>query len=208
MHNGYAESKHVAEHLIRSACAKSGVAASVLRLGQIAPSSVSTHKIIWPPSDALTAVLTTTRSAQMVPTDLLDINWLPVDVISDLIQLIMHHDRPLAGTTEAQFYNLVNPISTPWSEAVPVVKDWCRDSTVVTGTLKEWIEAVRRQSQNLSSNQQAYPALPLLDFFKLLSEIGPEHKYSQENLQKVSGATIPIKPIDAEQLSIWLAAFP
>lgn len=203
MRTGYAESKHVAEQLIRAANTKSGLLASVLRIGQIAPASSSSHKIIWPATDSSTSLLRTSKTLQAVPTDLLDIDWLPVDVVVSIIQSIMHQDCSATAPTEIRYYNLVNPVPTPWSEVVPSIQSWC-GKTTVTKTLKEWIKVLK--SQSFKHDPQQLPALRLLSFFELLSERGDTHGYHQENLLKVIGNTLDIRPVDAKQLEAWLAA--
>jgi thioester reductase-like protein len=204
MRTGYGESKHLAEQLFRAATAKSGVSASVLRIGQIAPvSSTSSHNIVWPAMDSLTVLLRTSKTLQMVPTDLMDIDWLPVDIVVNLILSIMHHDCS-AGTEQIRFYNLVNPVTTPWSEVVPSVQNWC-GKTITRTTLKEWTETLRNQSQG-QNDPQLQPVLRLLSFFEFISERGPAHGYAQENLLKVCGNTVDIRPIDAKVLEVWLAA--
>lgn len=204
MRTGYGESKHVAEQLVRAANAKCGVPASVLRIAQIAPASSTSNKIIWSPMDSLTSLLRTSKTLQVVPTDVLDVNWLAVDVIANMIQSILHQDCSATAPTEIRYYNLVNPVSTPWSELIPSIQNWC-GKTAVTKTLKEWTEILR--SQSVKHDPQQLPALRLVSFFELLSERGDAHGYHQENLLKVSGDNfLDIRPIDAKQLEVWLAA--
>lgn len=204
MHTGYGESKHVAENLVCLASAKSGVTASILRIGQIAPSTGSIDKVLWSEKDALTGLLKTSKSLQIVPSDLLDIDWLPVNEVANIVNSILHRDR--YSKNEICFYNLVHPTPMPWPEAVPEIQNWCGQPSS-TASLKDWIAAVNAREKEEQDSLQVLPSIPLLSFFEILTQKGPAHKYSQKNLLSI-GHTAQIKPIDANQLKIWLDALP
>lgn len=202
MHTGYAESKHVAENLVCLASAKSGVTASILRVGQIAPPTGIAHEVLWSEKDALTGLLRTSKTLQMVPSDLLDVDWLPVNEVAGLVNSLLHQDRH--SKYEIRFYNLVHPTPMPWSEAVPVVENWCGHPSSAA-SLKDWIAVVKTREKEEQDSLQVLPSIPLLNFFEILTKKGPAHKYSQQNLLRIDHAT-QIKPIDANQLKIWLDA--
>ncbi|EED20986.1 NRPS-like enzyme, putative [Talaromyces stipitatus ATCC 10500] len=202
MQTGYGESKHVAENLLCIASAKSKVTTSILRVGQIAPPTATTGEIIWAEKDALTGLLETSKSLQMVPSDLMDIDWLPVNSVAEIVNSLLHQDR---HSKEAiLFHNLVHPAPMPWSEAVPVIQSWCGQSAGAA-PLKDWIAAVKAREKEEQDSLQVLPSLPLLSFFDLLSDRGPSHKYSQQNLLG-GGHTNHIKSIDANQIRLWLDA--
>lgn len=202
MHTGYGESKHVAENLICLASAKSGVTASIVRVGQIAPPTGSIHQVLWSDKDALTGLLKTSKSLRIVPSDLLDIDWLPVNEVANVISLILHQDR--YAKNEVRFYNLVHPTPMPWSEAVPIIQNWC-GQTSSAASLKDWIAAVNMRKKEEQSSLQVLPSIPLLGFFEILTQRGPAYKYSQQNVLSISH-NAQIEPIDANQLKIWLDA--
>jgi thioester reductase-like protein/aryl carrier-like protein len=202
MQIGYGESKHVAENIVCLANAKSGVTASILRVGQIAPPTGTTDEVLWSEKDALTGLLRTSKFLQMVPYDLLDIDWLPVNEVANIVNSLIHQDR--YSEDEIRFYNLVHPTPTPWSEAIPVIQNWCGQPSSAA-SLKDWIAAVNAREQEEQDSLKVLPSIPLLSFFELLTKRGPAHKYSQQNLLSISHTT-HIKPIDANQLKIWLDA--
>ncbi|KAE8557065.1 hypothetical protein EYB25_001771 [Talaromyces marneffei] len=202
MQNGYGESKYVAENLVCIASVKSGVSASILRVGQIAPPTPAIDEVLWSEKDALTGVLHTSKSLQMVPSDLIDIDWLPVNEVADIVNSLVHQDR--YSKYQVQFYNLVHPTPTPWSEALPVIQSWCGHSTRAA-SLKDWIAAVRAREQEVQDILKVLPSIPLLSFFELVSRRGPANKYSQQNLLGIDHTT-QIKSIDTNQLKIWLDA--
>lgn len=202
MHTGYGESKHVAESLICLASAKSGVTASILRVGQIAPRTGTAHEVLWSEKDALTGLLRTSKSLQLVPSDLLDIDWLPVNEVANIVNSLLHRDRYSKDTI--RFYNLVHPTPMPWSEAVPVIQHWCGQSSNAA-SLRDWITAVNTRQKEEQDSLQVLPSIPLLGFFEILTKRGPAHKYSQQSLLSIHDAT-QTKPIDANQLKIWLDA--
>ncbi|KAL1868972.1 hypothetical protein Plec18167_007974 [Paecilomyces lecythidis] len=202
MHTGYGESKHVAENLVCLASAKSGVTASILRVGQIAPPTGTTNEVWWSEKDALTGLLRTSKSLKLVPSDLLDIDWLPVNEVANVVNALLHQDR--YSKDEVRFYNLVHPTPMPWSEAVSVIQDWCGQPSSAT-SLKNWIAAVSAREKEEHGSLQVLPSIPLLSFFALLTERGPAHKYSQNNILD-GGHDLSIKPIDDNQIKAWLDA--
>jgi hypothetical protein len=178
------------------------VTASILRVGQIAPRTGTAHEVLWSEKDALTGLLRTSKSLQLVPSDLLDIDWLPVNEVANIVNSLLHRDRYSKDTI--RFYNLVHPTPMPWSEAVPVIQHWCGQSSNAA-SLRDWITAVNTRQKEEQDSLQVLPSIPLLGFFEILTKRGPAHKYSQQSLLSIHDAT-QTKPIDANQLKIWLDA--
>jgi thioester reductase-like protein/aryl carrier-like protein len=209
LRNGYGESKHIAEHLVSAAGSKAGVSASILRIGQIAPSTSGQHRIVWPAGDAVAVLLRACKRLQAIPTDVLEADWLPVNAVVDVAQRVLHlhrdGDRCETTTKEVKVYNLVNPVPTAWAALVPAIQAWSTSpgpsSTASKGaalvSFAEWIEAAK-------ASPAADAVLPLIGFFELQIERGRAHRYAQDNFKQVAGSDI--KAVDGAQLGAWLAA--
>ena len=206
MGTGYGDSKLIAEHLIRAATAKSGIRASILRLGQVAPSSES-GEATWPLMDSVKALLLTSKALQLVPTDVLDVDWLPVHTIVYIIQDIMHHDCAMMDPTDLSVYNLVNSSQAQWSHFVPSIQEWCGERAVTT-TLNDWLSSMKKQAikQGIKQGSQQLPGLQLIPFYDLLLERGESHQYHQERLLQASSHALNLRAIDKATFEGWLAA--
>ncbi|KAF9870587.1 hypothetical protein CkaCkLH20_11893 [Colletotrichum karsti] len=81
---GYGESKHVAERMISAAVTEAGLHGSILRVGQIAGPLAADggewHRTEWFPS-----LLQTSKAMGCLPDSMGTIDWIPVDVLSDII---------------------------------------------------------------------------------------------------------------------------
>lgn len=111
---------------------------SVYSEGQITPVSLSqnaSHKVTWPRNHSAAALFRTYKTLQLGPSGLPDIDWLPINVVVNLVQAIMDRHRFLPITP--RFYNLVNPNITPWGEITPVVQSWSGQATTAVKLLKD-----------------------------------------------------------------------
>ena len=200
METGYGESKLVAEHLLAAACANTGISASILRVGQIAPSSDLSHAF-WAGSDAVTLLLRASKTLQRIPDDLMDADWVPVNTVVDVIRDVMHHDCTGPGSN-VKYYNVVNPVRTPWAQLVPAIEMWCGRSTG-TASFDAWLEEMKTRSSD--NDRPQLPAIRLLPFFAMIARRGEMNEYQQRDLLGISNAAGSMKPVDAELLQGWLA---
>ena len=198
---GYGDSKLIAEHIVRAANARSGVRSSVLRVGQVAPSS-KFNEARWPSMDSVKALLLTSKVLHMVPSDLMEVDWLPVDEAAHIVQEIMHYDYADATTDDLHVYNLVNPSRMPWSQLVPSLESWCGGNTVIV-PFEDWLANV--QARSTDGESKDLPAVQLIPFYELLSKRGELHQYAQEHLLQRSKQALGIGAIDMPILEAWLA---
>jgi nucleoside-diphosphate-sugar epimerase/aryl carrier-like protein len=109
---GYAESKHVAEHVLHAA-SQTGIPATILRVGQIVPSSSSNGEEKWPEADSISVFLRTCKALKLLASDFVDkVNWMPVDQAAAVVGDIVLHEA-VNGKGEVRFYNVVHPHAKP-----------------------------------------------------------------------------------------------
>ena len=198
---GYGDSKLIAELLLSAATSVSGISASILRVGQIAPSSKQ-DGAIWPSMDSVKALLLTSRMLSKVPFDLMEVDWLPVDATVDIINDVMLYDSIGVEKSKLSVYNLMNPSSVPWSDLIHPIQKWCGGVATYT-SFREWLDST--SSLGKDRDLQQPPALQLLPFYELLAKRGEIHEYDQERLLQISSTACNVKAIDRKLLENWLA---
>ena len=107
---GYGESKHVAERILAAAHARSGVPISVLRVGQIAGSTLRAIAS-WPAQEWAPALVQTSKALRVVPGGggvLPPVDWIPVNKVAAIVVEILLADHRGSGSGTG-FYNLVHP---------------------------------------------------------------------------------------------------
>jgi thioester reductase-like protein/aryl carrier-like protein len=197
---GYAESKHVAEHVLHAA-SQAGVPATILRVGQIVPSSSADDEEKWPEADSISVFLRTCKAFKLLALDFVDkVNWVPVDQAAAVVGDIVQHDA--LGGEEVEFYNVVHPHSKPWSAVMEVVRTWCGEGTQMV-TMREWVQKLREQDTSDPKTLDRLPALRLLAFYDLIAKWGPTRKYEMENLMATSKCMRELAPVDG-RLEVWL----
>ena len=203
---GYGESKYVAERLVEVG-ARSGLKASILRVGQIAgPLARSSHGE-WNKTEWFPILLKTSLSLGCIPNELGLIDWIPVDtlahIISDLIQ------KPSAAE-QLTVYNLVNPQKSEWKSLLPVVLDrWGLKAVAFA----DWIEALSNAGANFGEGTKlsldSLPALKVKEFFvnmaaDLKGSSNRAMSFVTTNGKEGSPAMARLGPIDAEAMETWL----
>ncbi|KAH6670261.1 nonribosomal peptide synthetase-like protein [Plectosphaerella plurivora] len=158
---GYARSKWVAEHIVASAAAATGIDARVLRSGQIIGDSIDGR---WNATEAIPLMFRAAITLGALPA--LDENpsWLPVDRSARSVLEISGLDRP-AGyfafrDEPGTVYHLQNPHTVRWTEDVlPALAAAGLDFEVVPQ--REWVRRLREGDQDPVAN----PTVKLTDFF-------------------------------------------
>ncbi|KAL9596318.1 MAG: hypothetical protein Q9219_005872 [cf. Caloplaca sp. 3 TL-2023] len=123
---GYAESKFVAERLLDVAATQHGLSASILRIGQIAGSTQKED----PP-----------WSLKCIPSDLPDVDWIPVDTLATIVTEIILSQALLQKGSDggAEYFNIVNLHPRAWKNFIPTLQDFCGPDTEVV-SLAEWVD--------------------------------------------------------------------
>jgi len=209
---GYAESKYVAERVLLDACAHSRIKATVLRVGQIA-GPVKSTKGCWNPKEWFPALVTSAKIMRKLPNQLRpspQIDWIPVDVLSDITIEILHNEPP--QRQELSVYNLVNPRYTPWPQLYPVVKQFFDKSggnPIEVVDWSSWLNSLRDCALNAETKEDVNrnPAIKLLEFFEAYD--GPSWKptnivFATDNAEHQSRTLSTCQTVTPEWMSIWM----
>jgi len=148
---GYAQSKLVTENIIAKAAEQTGMAARVLRVGQIVADT--THGI-WNNTEAIPLMLQAATTIGVLPTLDERPRWLPVDVVASSV-----NDISLSEST-GTFFNVVNPNSFHWTRDLLSALE-CTGLRFERVSQREWISRLRSSNPDVITN----PTFKLLEFF-------------------------------------------
>lgn len=200
---GYAESKRIAERLLDRAAADSGAQVSILRVGQIGgPAAVASKYSRWSVREAIPAMLKTSKSLQFIPSDFPPVDWIPVDVVSNIVaELSLNDVRNPAATP--RYYNVVNPHPVHWQDFIPSLKQSCGPEAQVVA-LKEWIERLRKFDANDATELASKPALKMLDFYAMTAaSSGGAARYQTGAAVRVSKTMARLVPVSETLMAMW-----
>ncbi|TGO35888.1 hypothetical protein BHYA_0142g00040 [Botrytis hyacinthi] len=154
---GYGESKYLSERILDYASKKIRFQVNIARVGQI--SGPIQGPSVWSRDEWFPSLVISSSFVGAVPDslglDLDRIDWIPVDVLSEiLIELcqIPKHDREING---AKVFNLLNPYQEEWENLLPtVIKVLSSDGSAKTETEKisfeSWIQKVEETTDQQS----------------------------------------------------------
>ncbi|PLB54101.1 acetyl-CoA synthetase-like protein [Aspergillus steynii IBT 23096] len=182
MHQGYAESKFVAESLCGLAAEYRHIPIAIHRVGQLAvPSTVTAG--MWNPRDWFPSLVKTSRTIGELPNSLgpVRVDWIPI------------------------VYHIVNPHPIKWMELAPFVSRECSAKLV---TLEQWVGQLQ-QKVGVGSNDQGVnemPAVRLLEFFTSLvrDQERVQPPLAVSNAQAKSITMRNLGPVDCRMMGIWL----
>ncbi|KAL8678453.1 MAG: hypothetical protein Q9186_005191 [Xanthomendoza sp. 1 TL-2023] len=198
---GYGESKMVAERLLDAASRRHGIRVSVLRIGQIAGPSEPDNSS-WPDRDVVVAMLKTSKSIGLVPDNLPDVDWIPIDKISKIIVEISvstRHDKH----NSPEYFNIVNPYPVPWGRLLNPVERFCGSNARLV-PLAEWLAMLQSIDNIDAQKRESMPALRTLRFFVKLDERGAVAKYHTSASQCASGTMALLEPVSVGLMDVWL----
>lgn len=148
---GYAQSKHVAEHLVHRAATQTGMKARTLRIGQIV---ADTEHGIWNATEAIPLMLQAGKTIGAIPA--LDESplWLPVDTVA---QTVIDHSL---SDSAAGTINVVASKPFHWTrDLLPLLRASGLKFEEVGQ--KEWVKRLRASNPDPLQN----PPIKLLEFF-------------------------------------------
>ncbi|RYP62963.1 hypothetical protein DL769_007102 [Monosporascus sp. CRB-8-3] len=213
--SGYNSSKQVSELIIEDAVVNSGLHASICRLGQIA-GPVRSTKGMWGKQEWLPTIIETSKFLGLLPSTLgsMDrIDWVPVDVLADVIVELAGTDKPQVHEVErspstVQVYHAVNPMDVDWGTLVPTVLLHLGASTRIV-SWDDWVDALRHSQQSASlADLKQNPGLKLLDFFESLRVDGDDTSRClalDVGLSTDKSRTLTtLEPVNEEWIGLWL----
>ena len=196
---GYGESKHVAERVLQSAARTCKLPVSVLRLGQIAGPTESPG--IWNTREWLPSLVRTSKEIGLIPNQLPDVDWIPVDAVADILVDILH----ASPSDSLQVMNIVNPQQSLWTSLIPTIREWYGPESIQPVPLSDWIAAVRLVDLNDQDRVQAAPAAKILEFFEAIEAAGHfSPTYDTYNGIARSQTMAKLRPVSPEWMRTWL----
>ena len=198
---GYGESKQVAERLLDRAATEFQVPVSILRVGQIGGAATDTQTK-WTQREMIPSLLRTSRSIGLIPADLPDVDWIPVDFVSKIVVELTFEDIKHLSHTP-RYYHIVNPQPVAWRNFVPLVERYCGPGVQVI-PLSQWVKELRTSNATDATELTTKPALKLLNFLSLTASNGPTTKFQTFASKQASRTMAGLEPVDSALMQRWI----
>ncbi|ROV87840.1 hypothetical protein VMCG_10544 [Cytospora schulzeri] len=196
---GYGQSKLAAERILVAASRRSGVAVSIVRVGQVGgSSSLADH--VWADQPWISAIIRTSKTLGLFPSPVAPVDWIPVDDLATILENVILH-QPASDSEIPEFFNVVSE-GQSWNMLIDVLRGL--DPTMVSEivSLPDWVNRLRQLSDSGSADVAKLPALRLLDFYEGLGSGSDSLDYVTEHTSLVSG--MDLAPLEHELLACWL----
>ena len=174
---------------------------SILRVGQIAGPLQSNggkwHETEWFPS-----LVKTSKSLNLIPDSIPDINWIPVDRLATIMLELVHHN---VKHDLSLVYNMVNPHFASWKNLIhPVQKHFGSQAKVVP--YREWLDALKKIDINDPKETASKPALKILDFYEGLASMDIDNPltYDTRHGQEGSSTMARLPAVKPAWMATWL----
>ena len=197
---GYGESKNITEQILHIASQRCDARVSVLRLGQIA-GSTDPQDPSWSEQEWIPSLIKTSKSLKMLPADLPDVDWIPVNLLADIMLEIIYSDYD--SSNRETVYNLVNPRPIPWSSLLDTIRQHLGPQVEIA-PLKDWLVALDQTQSNGGDRLSSKPALKLLDFFNDLTSREKVVRYDVQHSLDVSKSMARLEAVKSEWMKVWL----
>ncbi|KAI9647265.1 hypothetical protein NHQ30_003648 [Ciborinia camelliae] len=203
---GYGGSKLVSEALLVEAQKVGGVRTQVLRVGQVAgPARKETGR--WNVQEWFPTIVSTSQYMKCVPKSLaaMDrIDWVPVDVLSNVILDLADCTNPSKTSTEyssTPFFHLVNPTSITWSDLYPVVvKNIGPECEIVEWS--EWVARLRASAERGEIKENR--GIKLLEFYEGTSKAFPLATLETTKTVQKSETLGNLGPVTQDWMKLWM----
>ena len=216
---GYGQSKHVAERILAKASEECGVPVTILRIGQVAGPTPGSGGM-WSSTEWIPSLVRISKSLNMVPVDLPQIDWIPADAVSAIIREVSLF--AFDGTSEPGAYreileavNIVNPHMSPPTLLSDVLQERVGNDLRTT-TLRDWVSALGKIECSTSSmgqtvdGNEASLIIKMLPWFQHLSDTVSENRVIQpefetENGIRMSPTLASLAPISSDLMRFWFS---
>ncbi|KAJ5176185.1 uncharacterized protein N7482_002062 [Penicillium canariense] len=201
-HTGYAQSKHIAERLLAAAGAKLQIPISILRIGQVAGPTTIGDGGRWESHDWIHSLAILSKACGLVPSDIAEVDWIPVDqasrIVSD-ITLQEKHDGD-TGTPFVHLYNIVHPQPMQFSVFADALQSCISSSRQVN--FHTWVDHLANLTPGKLSKEAEAEKTRILSFFQaVVDEQCP--KYVLEKAKRASAVMATMEPIKEDMLKKW-----
>jgi thioester reductase-like protein len=199
-HQGYGESKHISEQIRQIAAKEFDLRASIMRVGQVAGPVQKGG--CWNRAEWFPSLIQTSKALGMIPATLPDVNWIPVDILADIVVDIIHSPDAESPAT----FSLVNPKPVPWASLVPTVQSWFGTGKVTVVPLHEWITALRSVDMGDANAVKAAPSKKIVDFFEAIARSNAHSpKYTTIMGSAISKTMAELGHVNPGWMYIWLS---
>ncbi|KAI1619274.1 hypothetical protein EDD37DRAFT_217483 [Exophiala viscosa] len=199
-HQGYGESKHISEQILQVAANEFSLRASILRVGQVA--GPIRRGGCWNKAEWFPSLIQTSKALGMIPEALPEVNWIPVDVLADIVVDIIH--SPVVESPA--IFNLVNPKPVQWASLVPSIQSRFGAGKLTAVPLDEWITAVRSIDMGDTDAVNAAPAVKIMDFFEAIAQTNAvSPKYTTSMGPAISKTMGDLGAVNPGWMEIWLS---
>ncbi|KAJ5734324.1 NRPS-like enzyme [Penicillium malachiteum] len=203
LHQGYGESKFVAEHLCGIASQQSSSRISIHRVGQLGGPSTSGAGM-WNTRDWFPALIRSSRTMRKIPSSLgsLYVDWLPIDVAARAMTEIIQ-SRRRKNDPDFMIYHLTNPNVVDWGDLAGLVARAYNANLV---PLADWVQELESRVANEPANLEDIPAAGLLDYlrFLVIKQDFPKLKLDVQNSRMESPTLRSVGPVDENLINTWL----
>lgn len=199
---GYGESKHVSERIMQIAAQRSGVPATILRVGQVAgPTDFDGG--VWNIHEYLPALIQTSKAIRQIPDSYHVIDWIPVDTLASIIVDIAHSGH---ASHKSLIFNLINPKDTEWRTFVQAIQNYFGKTKLKPISLPAWIDVLKEVDQDDAKQLATMPAVKILEFYELaaLGASRERQMYATGNGIKCSKTMANLAPISPALMDTWL----
>ncbi|KAI0904542.1 acetyl-CoA synthetase-like protein [Ustulina deusta] len=180
--NGYARSKRLAELLCDSAARQLGLAVTILRIGQVAGSTVQRgavwNRSEWFPSLVISSLLRLKSLPDSLGPQFSAVDWVPSDVLGAVIADLVLAVPDTTRGGGAEVFNVRNPNTTSWSSLIPMIKEAAEtksEQNIQVVSPAVWLaqlqESVESDSNDAGTGLTGplvarNPAVKLVDFYR------------------------------------------
>ncbi|KAL1914629.1 uncharacterized protein VTP21DRAFT_8040 [Calcarisporiella thermophila] len=168
VNSGYGLSKYASEQILLRSAVQLGLNIVIARIGQICGDSKSG---IWTKIDEMISMLTiyapTVMRAMPDLDGILQIDWVPVDIVADSLLELSLDTTP--SRQQAMIYHIVNPHPVPWSTLVNALQSVYRKDPFMLLPPEEWLALLKRyEGENVSieKGELRNPLVRLIPFFE------------------------------------------
>ncbi|TFB05348.1 Iterative polyketide synthase CazM [Trichoderma ghanense] len=206
---GYGQSKYAASCILDAAVEKSGIAAAIIRVGQIAGPRIKEG--VWNPQEFIPSLIASSVHLGMLPDSLgpMDvIDWTPVEDIAGLVLDVAGVTQKVPLSDISGYFHGVNPSVTSWAELTRILKNYYADRIKAIVPLDEWIRALEASAVNATAEDaEKNPGIKLIDTYKGMDEqrrAGVGHAYLDVTRTVAHSQTMrSLGPIDEDLMRNW-----
>ncbi|TVY13347.1 Non-canonical non-ribosomal peptide synthetase FUB8 [Lachnellula arida] len=204
---GYGESKFVAEQMLHAAT-QAGIRGNVLRVGQIAGPVKRGSIGVWNHQEWFPSLVKTTKNLGAAPKTLGSMNlidWIPVDVLADVIVELVHNTSS-RSSNPFHVFNLVNPQRVEFEQLVPtIIKTFSTHGKHIEAVSpEEWLQRLGKLDSTKQDVLENHPSLKIMDFYHGLTATEGEGLFSTDVTKKTSKSMAELGAISSKDFGTWL----